>query len=98
MVADHSLESVNALESDRLVFSNQVDRAIQEEDSILERIWLILVHDINEVAKEQTVSHFDELAIIIDDFVNKSLLFGLIDFPPVFWLCLRVLISHIVEH
>lgn len=80
MVTSNSLEGVDWLQSDGLVLAGQVDTIVQEKDGVDEARGVILVEHVNQVAEEQTVSHFDEFAVVVQDLlvvVWEDLLDGL---------------------
>ena len=52
LVTNHGLERVDRLQSNSLILADKIDSCVKEEHSIFECIWLILVHDVNQVSQE----------------------------------------------
>lgn len=52
LVTNNGFESIDGLECDGLVLTNKVYSGVEEQNSILERTWLFLVHNINKVSKK----------------------------------------------
>lgn len=71
VIADDSFQSIDGLTRNGFVISNKVNSCVQEHDSILECLGLLFKENVDQVAEEETVSHSDQLAVVVDDVLNE---------------------------
>ena len=48
----------------------EVNALVKEEDSVVESILILLEKNVDQVSQEESVSHLDELAIVVEDLIN----------------------------
>lgn len=65
LIACYSLESIDALQSNCQILTLQVDALIQKENCAFKCIGILLEEHVNQVTKEQSVSHLYQLRVIV---------------------------------